>query len=112
MVQLHADEDFSFALVQELRRLGHDVRTAKEAGMANQRIPDTDVLARATTDGRAVLTFNRRHFKRLHQLTPTHAGIIVCTRDDDTAALAARIDAAIRAAGKLDGKLLLVNKPP
>jgi hypothetical protein len=32
------------------------------------------VLARATADGLAVLTFNRRHFKRLHQQMPQHAG--------------------------------------
>ena len=30
---LYADEDFSFPVVEELRRLGHDVVTAQEDGM-------------------------------------------------------------------------------
>jgi len=112
MAQLQADENFSLPVVEHLRRLGHDVKTAVDAGMANQRLPDADVLARSTADNRAVLTFNRRHFKRLHALTVTHAGIIICTRDDDVAALAARIDTAIRSAGPLVCQLLVVNKPP
>jgi hypothetical protein len=112
MARLHADEDFSFAVVEQLRQLGHDVQTAAEAGMANQRIIDADVLTRATMDRRAVLTFNRRHFKRLHRLTPQHAGIIVCTRDDNISALARRIDEAIRSIFPLDNQLLTINKPP
>jgi hypothetical protein len=112
MARLHADENFSFPVVELLRQLGHDVRTTGQADMANQRLPDADVLARATADGRAVLTFNRRHFKRLHQVTGLHAGIIVCTREDDVAALARRIDQAIAATGPLDNQLLIVNKPP
>jgi Domain of unknown function (DUF5615) len=35
MARLHADEDFSYPVVEHLRQLGHDVRTAAEAGMAN-----------------------------------------------------------------------------
>jgi hypothetical protein len=43
------------------------------------------------TTGRAVVTFNRRHFIRLHTEVPSHAGLIVRTRDDDVTALADRI---------------------
>ena len=43
---------------------GHDVRTVAEAGRRGR--PDPDVLADATADGRAILTHNHRHFKRLH----------------------------------------------
>jgi Protein of unknown function (DUF433) len=39
----------------------------------------------------AVVTFNRRHFIRLHTEISAHAGIVVCTRDNDMAALADRI---------------------
>jgi len=35
MAQLYGDEDFSFPVTQELRRLGHDVLTVQEAGQAN-----------------------------------------------------------------------------
>jgi hypothetical protein len=41
--------------------------------------------------GRAVVTLNRRHFIRMPAEVSSHAGIIVCTRDDDMMALADRI---------------------
>ncbi len=64
-----------------LRSLGHDILTVQEAGNANQRIPDPDVLAFATKDHRAVLTFNRHDFVRLHKILPNHSGIIACTEN-------------------------------
>src|SRR5215471_18343850 len=76
MAMLYADEDFSYPVVQRLRQLGHDILTAYEAGQADQGITDAAVVAFATTDGRAVLTFNRRHFIRLHTEVRSHAGII------------------------------------
>ena len=66
-------------MVDELRRMGHDVLTALEAGQANRGIPDPDVLAFAIGVGRAVLTLNRRHFARLHRQVNFHCGIVVCT---------------------------------
>ena len=98
MARLYADEDVPRPLVEHLRALGHDVLTALEAGQANQSVDDPGVLARATSLGRAVLTYNRKDFKRLHAATPGHAGIVSCTRDDaDPQALAARTDAALAA---------------
>ncbi len=44
MAAFYADESFPLAAVDALRRLGHDVLTAFEAGQANQRIPDEAVL--------------------------------------------------------------------
>jgi predicted nuclease of predicted toxin-antitoxin system len=111
MARLYADENFSLPVVEELRLLGHDVLTAREAGRAGAGIPDPIVLDDATADSRAVLTHDRRDFIRLHSRQPQHAGIIVCTNDPDVLALAQRIDAAIRAAGPLDGKCLRVNLP-
>ena len=52
--------------VEQLRRLGHDVQTAPEAGQADQAKTDDDVLAFATAQRRTVVTFNRRQFIRLH----------------------------------------------
>ena len=45
MARLYSDEDFSFPVVEELRKLGHDVLTAQEAGQSNQGISDSRVLA-------------------------------------------------------------------
>jgi hypothetical protein len=69
------------------------------------------VLTLATAEGRAVLTWNRRDFIRIHGQNPEHAGIIVCTADTDFAGQAARIHAAIQGAGDLRGKVIRVNRP-
>lgn len=92
-MQLYADENFPLPVVDELRRHGHDVRTAQEDG--RQSTPDPDILARAHAPGRAVLTHNRRHFELLYRQGADHSGILSATRDDDSSALAARIDAAL-----------------
>jgi hypothetical protein len=111
MSLLYSDENFPLAAVVHLRALGHDVLSALDAGQANQKIPDPAVLAYAISLGRAVLTFNRRHFIKLHKTTATHAGIVVCTNDNDLAALAQRIHQAVTAAGALDNQLIRVRKP-
>lgn len=56
--RFYANENLTAELVETLRQLGHDVLTSYEAGNANQRVPDAQVLATATADGRAILTFN------------------------------------------------------
>src|SRR5260370_41186480 len=106
---LYADEDFSFPVVEELRRLGHDVLTAQEDG--RRATPDPDILARAHTLGRAVLTYNRRHFEPLHRQGADHSGILSATHDNDFPGLAARID-AILAGLSLGRWCLRVNRPP
>ncbi len=81
MSRLYTDENFPLPVVEFLRNFGHDILTAKEAGQANQRIPDEDVLAFAVSNKRAILTRNRRDFIRLHCLNSNHAGIIVCSEE-------------------------------
>jgi predicted nuclease of predicted toxin-antitoxin system len=115
MALLYADENFDHPVVAQLRSMGHDVLTAQQAGQAQQGIPDPQVLAFAAAQGRAVLTFNRRHFVRLHQRTissGSHAGVIVCTKDSDVVALARRIHQAITALPSLTNQLVRIRKPP
>ena len=111
MALLYADENFHCKVVDELRQLGHDVVTALQAGNANQKIPDADVLAYAISQKRAVLTFNRRHFIGLHRQVRPHCGIIVCTRDPDVQALANRIHQSIVGAANLDDQLIRITRP-
>ena len=108
MAQLHADENFRQAVVWELRSLGHDVLTASDAGRAGKRIKDADVLAYAISQNRAVVTFNRRDFIRLHKTNPVHRGIIVCTNDKDSFALAQRIHQEILKYPNLDNQLIRI----
>ncbi len=111
MAKLYADENFAFPVVLEMRNLGHDVLTAQEAGQAGKGIVDEDVLAFAISQTRAVLTFNRKHFIRLHGRIFPHDGILVCTKDDDVLALANRIHQALGQCPNLQNQLLRINKP-
>jgi hypothetical protein len=111
MAALYADENFPLPVVQELRRLGYDVLTVFEDGLANRRVADDAILQRATQLGRAVLTTNRRHFVKLHLESSTHQGVIACTFDPDFAGQAQRIRDAVQAFSSLDGQLVRVNCP-
>jgi Domain of unknown function (DUF5615) len=111
MARLYADEDFIYPVIQRVHQLGHDILTAHEAGQAGQGIEDAAVLTLATAAGHALLTFNRRHFIRLHAEVSSHAGIIVCTRDDDVAALAYRIQQQLQSTPILLNQLLRANRP-
>jgi hypothetical protein len=95
--------------VEYLRRWGHDVITAQEDNHGGA--DDAAILARANTLGRAVLTYNRRHFELLHKKGASHRGILSATRDKDFHALAVRIDNAL--AGLAPGRWCIrINKPP
>jgi len=111
VARLYANENFPLPVVEELRRRGHDAVTVAETGRANQKMCDDEVLEFAISDQRAVLTFNRKHFFRLHRQRPEHEGIVACTYDPDFVALADRIDAALAIARELVGQLIRVNRP-
>lgn len=111
MALLYADEGFPKKVSELLSSLGHDVLTVQAAGNANQGIPDSDVLAFAIQQGRAVLTVNRADFIKLHKQNARHHGIIVCTENKDRHQLACRIDAAILEVSDIREKLIRVNRP-
>ena len=97
MAKLYSNENFPLPVVEELRRLGHDILTIQETGKAEQSFPDEAVLSFAAENERAVLTINRKHFVRLHKKQPNHQGIIVCSFDPDFISQAKRIHASIKA---------------
>lgn len=111
MSRLLADENFPLPVVEELRRLGHNVLTVQEARRGNQQFPDNEVLSLASTGERAVITLNRKHFVRLHQASTKHAGIIVCSVDLDYTGQAHRIHQAIKSYTTLEGLLIRINRP-
>ncbi len=111
MALLFADEDFPFPVVVVLRGMGHDVLTTLEAGLAGVGTDDSVILAEATRLGRTVLTMNRRHYIALHTASPAHGGIVVCSRDHHSVALAGRIHNAVSVVPVLAGQLLRVNLP-
>jgi len=111
LARLYSNENFPLPVVLELRRLGHDVVTIQETGLANRELPDDQVLAAATADGRAVLTINRKHFIHLHRDSSQHEGIIVGTFDPDFKGQAGRINQELQARESLTGRLIRVNRP-
>jgi predicted nuclease of predicted toxin-antitoxin system len=111
MARFYADEHFPLAVVEFLRAMGHDVLTVQAAGNANIGIPDENVLAFAISQERAILTWNRQHFVRLHHLQPEHTGIIVCSKDINWERQAMRINEASSSLETLNGQLIRVYRP-
>ena len=111
MATLYTNENFPFPAAEELRRLGHDVMTVQESGLGGQSASDDAVLRFAIDHGRTLITLNRRHFVKLHEETPGHPGIIVCTTDSDFRGLASRIDTAVKDHSTLESRLIRVNRP-
>lgn len=110
MARLYTNENIALQVAQELSALGHDVLTSYDAGNANRSVEDPEVLAFATAQNRILLTYNRRHFLRLHNSRNTpHAGIVLCTVDPDYAGQARRIHAALQI--HMRDRLIRVNRP-
>lgn len=76
------DEDISYTVAEGLRQRGVDAVSVHELGRANKRISDEDQLSYATTDGRALVTYNRADFQDLDMQWRTngrtHAGVLWC----------------------------------
>ncbi len=112
MARLYGDENFDVHAMEMLRQLGHDTLTVRDSGQGNQRTPDYEVLAFATENNRAVVTFDRRDYFRLHQANPAHAGIVACTYDADSVGLPARIHESIDVERQeLKGKFVRIYRP-
>jgi hypothetical protein len=111
VAKCYSNENFPLQVVFILRSFGHDVLTSYESGKANQAIPDEEVLKFSTETERILLTFNRKHFIKLHAEFPDHAGIIVCTIDSDFHGFARRIHDVLESTDGFQGKLLRINRP-
>ncbi|MBM4427698.1 MAG: hypothetical protein FJ031_10710 [Chloroflexi bacterium] len=110
MASFYTNENFPIKIAEYLRQMGHDVLTSHEAGKANQRIPDEEVLAFAAHSGRILLTLNRWDFIVLHSKSTQHAGIIVCTQNPNLLQQAQQIDKAVTDAGSLQETLIRINR--
>jgi hypothetical protein len=112
MASLLADEDFDFHLVEALRAHGHSVVRHQEVRDAPRGEPDTEVLYRAATLGRILLTHNRRDFVRIHRGGTTHAGILTVPQGRDALDAAEQIDGLLVTTPSFQDRLFRVNRPP
>lgn len=80
--RLFIDEDIHDRLAEALRENGFDAINAREAG--RKGLPDVEQLEFATTQGRAILSFNVVDYEALGKeyfhRGKSHAGIIVSPR--------------------------------
>ena len=82
-VKLFSDEDFYIGkFAPDMRRLRYDVVDVLDEGLIGN--PDNTLLECAINNKRAFLTFNRRHFVRIHKqymdMGKEHWGIIYSRR--------------------------------
>ena len=110
MFRFYANENLAAELVNELQRLGHDVLTSREAGNANQGIPDDEVLSAAAVNGRCVVKFNRDDFLALHRKGMDYGGIVVCKDDPDRIGLAKVLHEYLVTQQSLHNRLIRVLK--
>ena len=81
-LRLLIDEDTQAKpLVSLLRKSGHDVETANEAGLSGKE--DFLVLDYATVTNRILLTQNCDDFKALHQANSKHPGILAVYQNNN-----------------------------
>ena len=65
-IRLFSDEDFYIGkFAPDMRRLNYDVIDVLDVGLIGR--PDDILLEFAINEKRAFLTFNRRHFVRIHK---------------------------------------------
>ena len=111
MVKLYADEQFPLPVVKILRTLEYDILTVQDAGKAEQKIPDPEVLHYATSLNRAVLTMNRRDFIHLHAQTPQHKGIVICKSSTKWEKIAQAIHNHLIQFESIEGQLVRIKLP-
>jgi hypothetical protein len=115
-ITLFTDEMIDPRLAVDLRRRGYDVQSCQEAGRNNRGISDQRQLSYATQQGRAILTFNRRDYRRLDRAWRAagrpHTGIIVSGVVSDFAELLQRVKLhldTVEPADQVDRVLLLAR---
>jgi len=81
-IELYLDEDVNVLVGDLVRARGFRVMTTQQAGQIGKT--DAEQLAFATSQGKTILTHNRRHFETLAQRyfeeKKTHSGIIIAVR--------------------------------
>ncbi len=111
MARFYTNENIPLPVVAELRRMRHDVLTSLDSGKANASVRDVEVLAFAVSEGRILISYNRRHFLNIHRYkTFDYAGIVLCTFDLDFRRQALRTDLAVTRSSKMSNVLIRVNR--
>ena len=88
-IRLYLDEDVEVFLADAVRRRGYEVTTTRDCG--NLGMSDLDQIAFARRKGFVILTYNVRHFPRLHyemlNRNEHHPGFIIARQEGFTLTL-------------------------
>jgi hypothetical protein len=112
-LRFFTDEDIHGALASELRKRGFDAVSTVEAGRSS--VPDDSQLAWATSEERAIVTFNVGDFALLHtdwiESGRHHSGIVVSAQRPlgDLLRRLVNLDAALGEHGIADQLYFLSN---
>ena len=106
----YSNENFAFKMVEMLRGLNHTVITSYEAGQANQRISDNEVLQYALRNNLVLITFNRDDFIELHNNNIKHLGIVICKTDRDYQGQINFLDNYLQNQDSLINRLIRIKK--
>ena len=111
MTRLFADENIPPRIVQGLQNHGVDIITTTDAQLDNRKTSDPDILAYASGVGRAVITFDRGDYKKLHQQSNAHSGIILLKQNMPLPMLIEKVAALALSQADLSGKVHRVIQP-
>ena len=111
MTRLFADENIPPRIVQGLQDYGVDIITTTDAQLDNRNTSDPEILTYATRVGRAVITFDRGDYKKLHQQSDAHAGIILLKQNMPLPMLIEKVAALALSQSDLKGKVHRVIQP-
>lgn len=103
-----ADENLPLPVVISLRLKGMNLTTVREACLEGK--PDNEVLEYALKHDLAIITMDRRDFKRLHHSGFAHKGILGVRFYPDFPEMAEAIFQAVRDQDNLDGTYIPVNR--
>ena len=110
-LRLFCDQNIRVDTIQFLRTLGHDVVSTRTYGM--QRASDSEILERAISEGRVLLTFNSDFGDIRYYQPHTHMGIIRLRIDPQTTEVVhpiLRAALALLSAKEIEGKLVTVTR--
>ena len=95
------DENFPYSAVDRLRRGGHDIAAVRDV---MRGAPDEDVLARARSEDRVLITADKDFGEMIFARSDTAAGVLLVRSRSSSPA--ARVELAVRAVDDLGETLL------
>ena len=108
-MQFIIDESTGTAVVEYLRSAGHDVLAVAEV---MPQATDDDILARAVSEGRILLTNDKDFGELVFRSGQTHCGVVLLRLHDESGATRVEVVKAVleRFASRLEGNFTVATE--